>query len=1287
MKRFIALFIVLAMFISTLSFVVFAEEAEPISKESFENGILNGWSRWNALSSDYVKEVSDAYSDGKKAIHILDDSDSTSVGVISQMYSVTPGQEYTACADTYIVSGLVYIFFKYFNANKEQITSVSKSGEAGKWTVTQITAKAPADAAYCQALICTVNATLGEGYADNFRLYEGNVKVDNPQNVVNPEIKEVVLPEDNTPEGTVLFSESFENGLTGEWVKKDAGMTINVTTDEASDGRVSVYINDNLSSANCGIQSPLINISGGQTYTMTGDLYAIEGTVRYFLKFFNANKVQITNDGVDGGMGEWGTAVLSKTAPASAAYAQIWAYTVIATTGSGYVDNIKLIKGKIDFEKPEVDYVEPKQVSPVDASLVAPVNNKLVYSEYNEQGDKIGDFSYGGFYAGEYELPVTANLPIVAEVSPSGTDDDTAILQNVIDTVYEEATDDRMKVIKLKAGVYNINKNGIRLKSGILLSGEGQGPTGTILYAKDPSKHNVINVAGADPTKISEDVLITDEYIKSGSKTINVSEEDISKFKVGDTIVIYHPSTEEWVKGIEMTGIINVYNDDTSWKPGVVDMSTERTITAINGTEIVLDFGVFVPYDKTYSQSYIYKIDDSNKAQNIGIENLRLVSYYNGDPTDENHGYTAISVTNAKNVFVRDVSAKHFTYALINCAENAKQVTVLNCSSLEPVSVVTGGRRYSFACITSAQQLLYTGCYSYDGRHDYEASLAVTGPIAFVDNIADSSNTASETHGTWSTGVLYDNLYQVTNSSKGLIALANRGIYGTTTSQGWSAGGSVIWNSLASSMIVHKPPMTYQNFVVGTWGLYWGNAAEKIKNTNLGSYKNVYRSTSKFTAEESNFNTKEGSPVVGDAYIENEFTPVEPRSLYKAQLAERFTGNIQNARPNAPVLVYPRSDKETNERYVTVSGVYQLGAEKVTIYVDDVAYKAMLNEKNNAFEYTLRLPKGVHKIYATQTINGIEGTKTADRFITIGEADGNHEYLSSVYAPEKTRMLTNDPRLTYDAYEKTVETELASKVTIVVNNAKLYTDVEPFLNEGRVLVPARAVGEALSADVLWNPEEKSAILTKEDTIVKIFENQKTAYVNGEAVELDVPAKLKEGRFIVPIRFISESFDADVKWNGKRKIVTIKVAGIMYEPIHGLENELPIYDLIQSGDDGAGSIINNLFDGDYATRWGVLYNSERPDAAFGIFDLGSQKEFSGMYIAFSHGDQRIYTFDIYVSDDGENFTLVKEGHKSTGTTTALEEVPFKATGRYIKIVNKGNSVNDWLNLQELAVIGK
>ena len=93
-------------------------------------------------------------------------------------------------------------------------------------------------------------------------------------------------------------------------------------------------------------------------------------------------------------------------------------------------------KGKKKITASDISFTAPRQGAPIDATIVAPKGDKLSYKEFNDKGDKIGDFSYGGFYAGEYELPETSNLPVAMEISPSGTDDDTKHAQK-INAAYE----------------------------------------------------------------------------------------------------------------------------------------------------------------------------------------------------------------------------------------------------------------------------------------------------------------------------------------------------------------------------------------------------------------------------------------------------------------------------------------------------------------------------------------------------------------------------------------------------------------------------------------------------------------------------------------------------------------------------------------------------------------------------------------------------------------------------------------------------------------------------------
>ena len=197
-------------------------------------------------------------------------------------------------------------------------------------------------------------------------------------------------------------------------------------------------------------------------------------------------------------------------------------------------------------------------------------------------------------------------------------------------------------------------------------------------------------------------------------------------------------------------------------------------------------------------------------------------------------------------------------------------------------------------------------------------------------------------------------------------------------------------------MVIHKPPLTYNNFAVGIWGLYTDEQAKNMKEKNITTSKKMYRTGESIEHTEENFATDDNTSIVGDSYKENIYNPVEPRSLFKAQLSERYTGTIKNERANAPILTNPSPDGLFDKNEINITGIYQLGATKVTVYIDNEPYDARLNEADNTFSLNKTVSDGTHKLYVTQTIGGFEGCKSADRFFSINKISENADYLQSI---------------------------------------------------------------------------------------------------------------------------------------------------------------------------------------------------------------------------------------------------------------------------------------------------
>ncbi|MCH5213387.1 MAG: hypothetical protein J1G06_10270 [Oscillospiraceae bacterium] len=111
-------------------------------------------------------------------------------------------------------------------------------------------------------------------------------------------------------------------------------------------------------------------------------------------------------------------------------------------------------------------------------------------------------------------------------------------------------------------------------------------------------------------------------------------------------------------------------------------------------------------------------------------------------------------------------------------------------------------------------------------------------------------------------------------------------------------------------------------------------------------------------------------------------------------------------------------------------------------------------------------------------------------------------------------------------------------IKVYVDGEQLSFDVDPIIENERTLVPMRAIFEALGAEVTWDQDTRTASAVKGKDTVDITIDSNILYKNGTAVELDVAAKIIDERTLVPVRAISESFNADVQWEDETRSVII-----------------------------------------------------------------------------------------------------------------------------------------------------
>ena len=122
----------------------------------------------------------------------------------------------------------------------------------------------------------------------------------------------------------------------------------------------------------------------------------------------------------------------------------------------------------------------------------------------------------------------------------------------------------------------------------------------------------------------------------------------------------------------------------------------------------------------------------------------------------------------------------------------------------------------------------------------------------------------------------------------------------------------------------------------------------------------------------------------------------------------------------------------------------------------------------------------------------------------------------------------------------------AADLSVTMNGAAITFDAQPFIEQGITLVPMRAIMDTLGATVEWDAATKTVTATKDDKTVVLTINSKQAIVNGQAVELDVAAKIVGNRTFVPVKFIGEQFGLNVEWNGTDKVVSL--SEIVTDPV-------------------------------------------------------------------------------------------------------------------------------------------
>lgn len=290
---------------------------------------------------------------------------------------------------------------------------------------------------------------------------------------------------------------------------------------------------------------------------------------------------------------------------------------------------------------------------------------------------------------------------------------------------------------------------------------------------------------------------------------------------------------------------------------------------------------------------------------------------------------------------------------------------------------------------------------------------------------------------------------------------------------------------------------------------------------------------------------------------------IMPKNGYKGDITATFEGKgfdtvktvvanvvegLSVAERKADVIELGKMDQKLSDIIIseTQAGALQEGEYLLKL---DPAYKGLQFGKDFKVEATRGdIRVGNEKLDGTTIGFSVRGESIKPSTITVSNLmvtldkfgyDGSYKFnLVNAKMPDQTIKTIELFVVNPAPKQREVVFAIGGK-DYTVDGKAMSLDSEPYISNGRTMLPVRALAEALDSKVDWDAVTRTATLkTKDNKIVTITLEQSSMTVDGKSVILDAPAEIKDGRTFLPMRAIAESLGAEVKWSASSKTATV-----------------------------------------------------------------------------------------------------------------------------------------------------
>lgn len=263
-------------------------------------------------------------------------------------------------------------------------------------------------------------------------------------------------------------------------------------------------------------------------------------------------------------------------------------------------------------------------------------------------------------------------------------------------------------------------------------------------------------------------------------------------------------------------------------------------------------------------------------------------------------------------------------------------------------------------------------------------------------------------------------------------------------------------------------------------------------------------------------------------------------------------------------------------------------------------------------------------------------------------------YTVPLYATETVEMYMDDHKAATESYN------------VFNREGKYYMDVLPQVINERTYVPISTITKFLGVSINWQDPHITINYNNTELILTIGENE--AIKNGQTIKLDASPYVRNGRTMVPLRFISEELGLGINYQDAKVGITFPKLKINDIQIATIQSEFGMT---------MGSVISESKTNICISR---MYNE---------FEINKTKEMEIPSSFGSHNDidspDYYYELKEYKFNDSSNNTIAQYkiySHQSFGNSTGLYAIEDVTNSKWYSCTEE-----NYLNILDLENIGK